>query len=189
MPRPAETLIPVRAETEGAVMERTELLRQLELLHPDCFGWAMVCCRRDRDEAEDVLHTAYEAVLDGRARYDGRSSLRTWLFGVIRLTAVGQRRRRVLRWLRGERPLGDRDAGDQRPDPAADAARADSAARLARALDALPTRQRELLHLVFYQDLSISEAAALLGISVGSARTHYERGKQRLREWLRREDA
>ena len=53
------------------------------------------------------------------------------------------------------------------------------------ALTRLSPRQQEVLHLVFYQDLTIEEAAGLLGISLGSARTHFERGKARLREQLR----
>jgi DNA-directed RNA polymerase specialized sigma24 family protein len=52
----------------------------------------------------------------------------------------------------------------------------------------LTQRQRQLLHLVFYQDLTIADAAGVLGVSIGTARTHYERGKQRLREMLTLED-
>ena len=80
-------------------MDEVELRRQLERVHAECFGWAMACCRRDRDDAEEVLQTVYLKVLDGRARYDGRSTFRTWLFGVIRLTAASERRKAWLRRL------------------------------------------------------------------------------------------
>jgi DNA-directed RNA polymerase specialized sigma24 family protein len=73
------------AETEERAMDEVELRRQLERAHADCFGWALACCRRDRDEAEEVLQTVYLRVLDGHARYDGRSSFRTWLFGASSL--------------------------------------------------------------------------------------------------------
>ena len=52
----------------------------------------------------------------------------------------------------------------------------------------LPARQREVLHLVFYQDLTIEEAAKVLNISLGTARTHFERGKSRLRGLLAQEE-
>ncbi len=69
-------------------------------------------------------------------------------------------------------------------DPAVQLARAERSERLLATLAGLPARQRELLHLVFYQDMSITQAAEVLGIAIGTARTHYERGKARLRRWL-----
>lgn len=160
-------------------MDEVELRRQLERAHSDCFGWAMACCRRDRDDAEEVLQTVYLTVLDGRARYDGRSSFRTWLFGVIRRTAASERRKA---WLRGL--LLEREAGSLEPGaPAAPDAEVERESRcnsLRHALAHLAARQREVLQLVFYHDLTVDDAAAAMGVSVGSARTHYARGKSRL---------
>ena len=55
---------------------------------------------------------------------------------------------------------------------------------LQKALPQLSARQQEVLRLVFYQALTIQEAAEVLGLPVGTARTHYERGKARLRHLL-----
>src|SRR5690348_14969461 len=80
-------------------MERAELERELRAHHAASFGWALSCCRDDPHPAEDVLHETYLRVLDGRARFRGESSFRTWLFGVIRQVASGARRRAALRRL------------------------------------------------------------------------------------------
>ena len=153
---------------------------ELERLHPASFRWALACCSGDREEARDVLQTVYLNVLDGGARFNGNSSPRTWLFSVIRRTAAGRRRsglvRRLLlgRWAR-RRP--DPPAG---PDPQAGLETAERKARLRRAMASISRRQRQVLDLVFYHDLSIEEAARVMGIGLGSARTHYERGKESL---------
>ena len=183
------TLILGNAEAEERAMDDVELKRELERAHADCFGWAMACCRRDRDDAEEVLQTVYLTVLDGRARYDGRSSFRTWIFGVIRLTAASERRKAWLRGLlveRGEREAGGgrREAGIFAPSSfAAPDSEAEIDSRreaLVHSLGRLAARQREVLQLVFYHELTVDEAATVMGVSVGSARTHYARGKARL---------
>jgi len=168
-------------------MSERSLEQRLEELHPAGFGWAVQCCGGDRQEAEDVLQTTYLKVLDGRARFDGRSSLKTWLFGVIRRTAAERRR---AGWARNLLSLHVRNGHPNRaaaPTPEALSGEAETARALRLALAALPARQREVLHLVFYQDLTVEETAAVLAISLGSARTHYHRGKAALRERLQRE--
>jgi RNA polymerase sigma factor (sigma-70 family) len=154
-------------------MDASELRAQLEQLHPVSFGWALSCCSRNPMEAEDILQMAYVKVLNGRARFDGRAAFKTWLFAVIRRTALDEQRRH---WLRRLRLADYRQEEPEQPVRAPE--------MLDMALAQLPRRQREVLHLVFYQDLTIEEAAGVMGVSVGSARTHYERGKQRLRELI-----
>ena len=133
-----------------------------------------------------MLQTAYLKVLDGSARFDGRSSKRTWLFAVIRRSAAERRRRRWLSDLLPERWLRRDPLPIHAPDTATLAEASETSAHLRSALAKLPGSQRELMHLVFYQDFTIEEAAAVLGIGLGSARTHYERGKARLRDMLSR---
>ena len=159
---------------------------ELEALHPACFGWALGCCGWNREEAEDVLQTVYLEILEGRAAFEGRSSAKTWLFAVIRNTAAQRRRRQWLFDLLPSRLLRLEPEPATAPDPEALADVSESGARLRDALAKLPRRQRETLHLVFYEDLTIEEAAGVLGVSVGSARTHYHRGKERLRQLLER---
>ena len=166
-------------------MDTVELRAQLAQAHALSYGWALSCCAREPAEAADVLQTAYLKILDGRARYDGRASFKTWLFAVIRNTAADERRRH---WLRRLRLTGYSDERAHDTQPATHSQRLEQSELLQEfqaALAELPRRQQEVLHLVFYQDLSVQEAADVLGVSVGSARTHYERGKQRLREWLK----
>ena len=160
------------------------LHEELERLHADCAGWALACCVFDRSEADDVLQSSYLKVLDGRAVYRARSSFKTWLFGVIRRTAVEHRRRRAMRRFFAPKSLDGVAVAHPGPDAVSQLVSTEDTARLARALGLLPSRQREVLHLVFYQELTIEESAQVLAVSLGTARTHYERGKARLRTLL-----
>jgi len=165
-------------------MIQTEFQGELEQMHPASFGWALWCCNHRREEAEELLQTAYLKVMEGKARFDRRSSLRTWFFSVIRHTATEQRRRR---WLR-EQILERWRSREPRPQPSANpealAGETESRRALLGALQELPVRQREVLHLVFYQDLTVEEASRVLNVSVGTASTHFARGKVRLRSIL-----
>jgi RNA polymerase sigma-70 factor (ECF subfamily) len=164
-------------------LTRDELEAQLERLHEASFGWALSCSGWNDADAEDVLQTTYMKVISGRARFGGRSAFRTWLFGVIRQTAWEHARRARSHRERGERLAREPvEASSAHPDAGVE--RDERSRALLQALAELPDRQREVLHLVFYQDLTIREAAEVMEVSLGSARVHYERGKKRLRAIL-----
>ena len=146
---------------------------ELERLHPASYAWSLSWCRRDRDEAEEVLQDVYVKILEGKARFDGRSSLKTWLFAVIRRTAAARARRRIVRdlllakWARQEVEVAPVEYSE-------------TAEILVGALQKLARRQRQVLELVFYHDMTIEDAASALNVSLGTARVHYERGKKQL---------
>jgi len=165
-------------------MESDELKAVLEQHHASSFGWAMACCRRDAAEAEEVLQIVYLKVLEGKARFNGTAAFKTWLFAVIRKTASDQRRKHVLRAMTMMRATELRTDADRAAHPDESAYRSELQSMFRSALRRLPRRQREALELVFYHELSIQEVAAVMGVSLGSARTHYERGKKRLRQLL-----
>ncbi len=50
---------------------------ELESFHASSFGWALVCCGWNREDAEEVLQASYLKAIDGRARFNGHSSTQT----------------------------------------------------------------------------------------------------------------
>jgi RNA polymerase sigma factor (sigma-70 family) len=159
-------------------MTPDETRAEIERLHAAGFAWSMACCGRSRESAEDVLQTSYLKILDGRARFEGRSSFKTFLFGVIRRTAAEERRKTAIsRLIFGSAAPADPSAHEEGP-----------VDRLAfgTSLSRLPRRQREVLELVFSMGMTLQEAADTLSISVGSTRVHYDRGKKRLAALLGR---
>jgi RNA polymerase sigma factor (sigma-70 family) len=159
------------------------LWRSIEELHDGSFAWARACTGSESD-AEDVLQNVYEKIASGRARFERRSSLKTWLFGVIRLTASEHRRRA---WLRAIVPPRARISSVP-ISPEQDAARSEIVRELLAALETLPLRQRQIVHLVFYEDMTVEAAAAEIGVSVGTARVHYDRAKKALFARLERKE-
>lgn len=159
-----------------------DLRPELEALHRGSFVWALHCCHGNAARAEDALQETYLKIFSGRARFGGKSSFKTWLLALIRLTAADE-------WRRDERHAAKLAAWEAEtpepvitPDDALAAGQAQAGVR--GALAGLPSRQREVITLVFYHDLTLDEAAAVMGISPGTVRTHYDRAKSQLRAAL-----
>ena len=136
---------------------------------------------RDQGLAEDVVQDSFVAV---HGRWDRIDEAKAPAY--LRQTVVNRSRSALRR-----RTVAIR----HQPEPLPPAAGADDAVlRTERrtavldALAALPARQREVLALRYYLDLSEAEIAGTLGISRGAVKSHASRGAAALRAALPREE-
>jgi len=150
----------------------------LRNLHQDAVQWAMYCTGYDRELAREVVQQTYLKVVDGSARYSKKSALKTWLFGVIRLTSLECRRKQQLHAVR-TRELDELESQEA---PAGVEAHYGeySGAYLEQALAALSRGQREIIYLAFYREHTLTEIAEITGAGIGSVRTQYHRAKLKL---------
>ena len=151
--------------------------RQVQELHRESYMWSLCCCNYDRDTAKDVLQTVYLKIYEERARFSQKSELKTWLFSVIRFTSLDYFRKHALHI----EPLNE----DHQEIPIPEAsAEIESEELFMNLLQSLSSQQREVLTLAFYHDLTLEEIARLMELSIGTARTHYERGKANVKRLL-----
>jgi RNA polymerase sigma-70 factor, ECF subfamily len=148
----------------------------------------------NRAVAEEVVQDTWLALLRGLDSFQGRSSLKTWLFSILvnRARTTGTREHRSV-------PVAD-------PEPAVDPARFDVsghwadppehwieavegrleagkfADRIRELMDELPARQREVVILRDVEEMSSEEVCSVLAISDGNQRVLLHRGRSRLRQ-------
>ncbi len=130
----------------------------------------------DAGLAEDLLQSTLTKTYMAWRRLGGMESVEAYARRVLVNTATSWWRRR---W-RAERPTGwlpERAVGD----PSESYADRDA---IWQVLQTLPTRQRAVIVLRYYEDLSESDIAAVLGLSVGTVKSYASRALATLRERL-----
>jgi RNA polymerase sigma-70 factor (ECF subfamily) len=140
-----------------------------------------LCCGllRDRVLAEDSAQESLLRIWKSLAKYDARAALSTWIYTIARNRCLTALERRQV----GE-SLIQRDAGGQL-DHAAAAANPEpmAASTSLRALvDGLPERYRQALTLFYFEERSVGEAGAMLGLPDGTVKTNLARGRALLLE-------
>jgi RNA polymerase sigma-70 factor (ECF subfamily) len=136
---------------------------------------------RDEDRAEELVNDVMVEVWKSADRFQGRSSVSTWVFGIAR--------HRALNAVRGKRiettPL---DEGIQAEDEAETAEmsvhRKSVKARLRKALDALSPEHREVVELTFFQGLSYKEIAQVVGCPENTVKTRMFHARKKLKPLL-----
>jgi len=165
-------------------IDRTKDL--LKKYHEECFRWATYCCSGNQTVSRDIMQNVYLKVLEGNAIYRENSdaSFRTWIFSVIKFTCLDYFRSENKYQLNAEIPVADYNSSEDESEPV----NSESGELLKEMLKQLSPKQNEVLRLVFYHNLTIEEASGVMGVSVGTSRTHYERGKTNLKKLIESQD-
>jgi RNA polymerase sigma-70 factor (ECF subfamily) len=152
--------------------------------------------------AEEIAQDAWVAVLNGLARFEGRSSFRTWLFTITANLAKtrGSRESRVLPFSALAREEGESEAPVEADrfredghwsdapapwrDPEARLCGSETLAEIERAIAGLPEAQRTVITLRDVRGLDADEVCRLLGLSEGNQRVLLHRARAKVRRAL-----
>ena len=185
-------------------------VRLVETLHGSMLRLAMVHVG-DQAVAEEVVQEAWLGVLQQLDRFEGRSSLKTWVLRIVsnraKTRAVRERRTVPFSALAGgdleadepavdpDRflPAGHRWAGHWASPPASWREvpeelllSQETMAEVERAVATLPAAQRAVLVLRDVEGLTAAEACQLLGLTEGNQRVLLHRGRSKVRATLER---
>lgn len=140
------------------------------------------------EAAEDIAQEAFVRIYKHAREYREIAKVSTWLYKIatnLALNEIRDRKRKPALSLNapagldegGER--GDQVADRREPDPAARAEANDTAARVRRAVEELPELYRVVIMLCDLQGMTYEDAAATLGVKVGTIRSRLFRARER----------
>ncbi|MCD7035537.1 sigma-70 family RNA polymerase sigma factor [Metabacillus sp. GX 13764] len=167
--------------------DKNEYLNQLMSQYGDELSYLVYSYVKDIETAKDLVQNSFVAAYLQLDNFEGRSSARTWLYRIAinkckdHLKSAAYKKMR----LTGELPeLIDLDKS-----PAETAERKAQSAAIKRAVFRLPLKYREIIVMMYYQELTIKEIAEILKIPEASVRTRLRRAKQKLEPLLKKEGA
>lgn len=140
----------------------------------------------DVDAAEEVVQDVFVALPKALGRYRGDAPIASFLLGITAKRCAKARRARVRRE-RAYRGLAREPDPTGPPDPEREAGRRRQAEALARALDALPMKQRTVFVLMAVEEHTSPEVADMLGVPEGTVRTRLMHARRKLRASLAKE--
>jgi RNA polymerase sigma-70 factor, ECF subfamily len=137
---------------------------------------------RDATVAEDLISEVFLDVWRQAGRFEGRSTVSTWMLAIARFKALSALRRRLDGELDEETASAIEDPTD---DPEIALEKKDKSAVIRKCLVGLSAEHREIIDLVYYHEKSVGEVAEIVGIPENTVKTRMFYARKRLSELLK----
>jgi len=131
---------------------------------------------RQPHAAGDIVHEAMMVVWRRADRYQGRSSLKSWIFSIAKNKAIDLNRKSSRMIYTDE----DMDAIDAEVSPIEALENSQNASTIKSAISKLSDTHKRMIHLAFYEDLSYREISEIEGCPVGTVKTRVLHAKKLL---------
>ena len=152
---------------------------ELVLRHQSCVRcFLRKLLRGDAAAADDLAQQTFITAFKNLARFRGQASFRTWLLGIAHNEFRNEKRKRQ------EIPYGLQSADTATMIAPSGFSDGELSHALGNALQKLDIEEALALHLCYQTGLTHIEAAAVLGVPIGTLKTHVLRGKEQLRRLL-----
>ena len=135
----------------------------------------------DRAAAEETAQDALVRVWKGLPKFRGKSSLSTWIYAITRNRCLTELTSRNASGLGSDDEAAWAEAEQLSAAVPNDAS---SLALLRQLIDALPHAYSSCLTLYYFEELSVTEVAAMLGLPEGTVKTHLHRARSALHQLL-----
>jgi len=134
----------------------------------------------NRAAAEDLTHDVFLEIWKSAKRFEGRSSVATWILSIARYKALDAGRK--------QRALGEHDLPpNPEPSPEARAMQASSSDYMRTCMMALSQEHREIIDLVYFHEKSVKEVSEILDIPEATVKTRMFYARKKLKELLQTE--
>ena len=137
----------------------------------------------EHDDAADATQETFVQVLRSIDTFRGEAKFSTWLYTIARRKGFDALRTRKQRSLRHAHPDASDWESRLEADPFFDGDEAER--QLHAALQLLPTRQREVFTLRYFQEMAYADIAELTGTSEGAAKASYFHAKNKVQDHLK----
>lgn len=134
-----------------------------------------------RQEIEDVSSEVFIKAYRNLGQYRPDHAFSTWLYRLAANHVIDRHRRKKKERGRTEMP---EQMADDRPSAGETLETRERADLLLGCLQELPDHYREVLHLVYVEELKVAEASHALGLPQGTIKTRLMRGREALRKIL-----
>lgn len=150
-----------------------ETFEQLARAYGDMLYRVAYHALKNRADAEDVVQTVLLKLYQQENSFDGEAHIKHWL---LRVTVNESRRLLRSFWRRRAVPLEQRDGTTELPEI--------QKSEVFEAVMALDAKYRLSIYLYYYEECSVKEVAAAMGVNPSTVQTWLQRARARLRKTL-----